>query len=344
MYLKYYMNFIHSLHFYDQLLQFSAINILSDDITSVTKFENTAKGGVYMRISFSPQQHIGLVNLSCQPKDNSAKNLVDNNRKLEKHGDMNRNNMGKSLWGNSKKNSMLESLMKQKENLMDSKSALMEKALKDGRDPSSMKEKLKEIDKQIEEIDKQMSKIQLEEQRKALGNEDKNKKGKETNKISNEASTEDEKIGIPKDKMDSMLSLSGSLSQVKVLSTQRTSMSGEARVLNCEIKIDEGRGINPINKKKRVAQLEENLENINEKINDKLKEVNNPNNDSVQGNTSKNAAAKNKKSKDLSSKSNLESEDKLAIEQQKAEQKLKHYNDNSADNAENNGEKINATA
>lgn len=344
MYLKYYMNFIHSLHFHDQLLQFSAINILSDDITSVTKFENTAKGEVYMRISFSPQQHIGLANLSCQFKDNSAKNPVSNNGQFKKHGDIDKNNIGKSLGGSPKKNNMLESLMKQKENLMDNKSTLMEKALKDGRDPSSIKEKLKEIDKQIEEIDKQMNKIQLEEQRKALGNEDKDKKGKEANKISNETSAEDEKMGIPKDKMDSMLSLSGSLSQAKALSSQRISMSGEARVLKCEIKIDEGRGINPINKKKRVAQLEENIENINEKINDKLKEVNNQNNDSVQGYTSKNAAAKNKKSKDLSSKSNLESEDKLVIEQQKAEQKLKHYNDNSADNAENNGEKINATA
>lgn len=297
-----------------------------------------------MHISFSPQQRIGLANLSYRSNDSSTKNVLDNNEKIEKHMSINKKNMDKSLGGSLKKNNILESLIKQKENLMDSKGAIMEKALKDGDNPSSIKEKLKEIDKQIEEIDKQMNKIQLEEQRKTLGNEDKDKKGKETNKISNEASTEDEKIGIPKDKMDSMLSLSGSLSQAKVLSTQRTSMSGEAKVLNCEIKIDEGRGINPINKKKRVAQLEENIESINEKINDKLKEVNNQNNDSVQGDTSKNAAAKNKKSKDLSSKSNLESEDKLVIEQQKAEQKLKHYNDNSADNAENNGKKINATA
>ncbi|MBI6872414.1 hypothetical protein [Clostridium aciditolerans] len=297
-----------------------------------------------MRISFSSQQHIGLVNLSYRSNDSSTKNVLDNNEKTEKHLGINKKNMDKSLEASLRKNNILENLMKQKENLMDSKSAIMEKALKDGDNLSSVKEKLKDIDKQIEEIDKQMNKIQLEEQRKALGNEGKDKKGKETNKISNETSTEDEKIGIPKDKMDSMLSLSGSLSQAKALSSQRTSISGEARVLKFEIKIDEGRGINPINKKKRVAQLDENIENINEKINDKLKEVNNQNNDNVQADTSKNAAAKNKKSKDLSSKSNLESEDKLVIEQQKAEQKLKHYNDNSANSAENNGKKINATA
>ena len=294
-----------------------------------------------MHISFSPQQRIGLANLSYRSNDSSTKNVLDNNEKIEKHAGMNKKNMDKSLGGSLRKNNVLESLMKQKENLMDSKSAIMEKALKDGDNPSSIKEKLKDIDKQIEEIDKQMNKVQLEEQRKALQIEDKDKD--KTNKISNEASTEDVKKGISKDEMNSMLSLSGSLSQAKVLSSQRTSMSGEARVLKCEIKIDEERGINPINKKKHVAQLEENIENISEKISDNLKEVNNKNKDSIQGNISKNDASKNKQNKDLDNKSNLENEDKLVIEQQVA-QNIKHYRDNLADNAENNSEKINAMA
>lgn len=300
-----------------------------------------------MHISFSPQQRIGLVNLSYRSNDSSTKNVLDNNEKIEKHAGMNKKNMDKSLGGSLRKNNILESLMKQKENLMDSKSAIMEKALKDGDNPSSVKEKLKDIDKQIEEIDKQMSKVQLEEQRKALQIEDKDKdksnKDKESNKISNEASTEDVKTGISKDEMNSMLSLSGSLSQAKVLSSQRTSMSGEARVLKCEIKIDEERGINPINKKKHVAQLEENIENISEKISDNLKEVNNKDKDSIQDNTSKNDASKNKQNKNLDNKSNLENGDKLVIEQQVA-QNIKHYRDNLADNAENNSEKINAMA
>ncbi|MTK11537.1 MAG: hypothetical protein F8N39_05450 [Clostridiaceae bacterium] len=300
-----------------------------------------------MHISFSPQQRIGLANLSYHSNGSSTKNVLDNNEKIEKHAGMNKKNMDKSLGGSLRKNNILESLMKQKENLMDSKSAIMEKALKDGDNPLSIKEKLKDIDKQIEEIDKQMNKVQLEEQRKALQIEDKDKdksnKDKESNKISNEASTEDVKTGISKDEMNSMLSLSGSLSQAKVLSSQRTSMSGEARVLKCEIKIDEERGINPINKKKHVAQLEENIENISEKISDNLKEVNNKNTDSIQGNTSKNDASKNKQNKNLDNKSDLENEDKLVIEQQVA-QNIKHYRDNLADNAENNSEKINLMA
>ncbi len=46
--------------------------------------------------------------------------------------------------------------MEQKSNLMESKNSIMERGLKNGNDPLTIKEKLQSIDKQIKEIDKQI--------------------------------------------------------------------------------------------------------------------------------------------------------------------------------------------
>lgn len=51
----------------------------------------------------------------------------------------------------------------------------MERGLKNGNDPLTIKEKLQSIDKQIKEIDKQINDLQLEEQRNSMGIESKDK-------------------------------------------------------------------------------------------------------------------------------------------------------------------------
>ncbi|MCY6958317.1 hypothetical protein [Clostridium brassicae] len=289
-----------------------------------------------MNISFSPRQHIGFGRISYNSNNNASKNAVNNNKKIKKDGSINKNGMVKSSIGKSKQNNILENLMKQKENLMESKNAIKERSLKNGEDSKSIQEKMKNIDKQIEEIDKQLNEIKLQEQRKPMGVEDKDNKNKE----SKQKSKNDSVNGVKVDKsMENILDLSSNLSQAKELSSQRTIMSGEARVLENEIKTDEQRGIDPVRKKKRLSKVNDNIEKISQNISNNLNDVNK--NSSIQ---SDNNTDENKQSNEVSSSINTQNPDKLLIQQQKIAQNIKQYKDNMKDDSNHNNEKINITA
>ncbi len=117
------------------------------------------------------------LNINCTSNVNAGKTENSNDVKKKKT----------SLSGeNVKKNSALEELLKQKQNLVDSKNALVDETLKSGKDPSSIKDRVHSIEIQIKEIDAQISKVQVEEQNKALGTDEKSKKtekSKEKSKI-----------------------------------------------------------------------------------------------------------------------------------------------------------------
>ena len=70
----------------------------------------------------------------------------------------------RQLFGShNKKSSLIESLMKQRENILEQKNKLTERALDKGNDLSSLKEQMKALEKQVSDIDAQIA----QEQRKA---------------------------------------------------------------------------------------------------------------------------------------------------------------------------------
>ncbi|EPY2305431.1 hypothetical protein ACXATD_001064 [Clostridium sporogenes] len=288
-----------------------------------------------MNISFSPKHQMGSINLNYP---SNAKTFV-NNKKSQKQNLINKGNKGTSFTGNSRKNDILKNLMEQKSNLMESKNSIMERGLKNGNDPLTIKEKLQSIDKQIKEIDKQINDLQLEEQRNSMGIEskdkDKNKKNPNSKKTSN---TYSEKNMKTDESMDNLLNLSTNLSQAKSLSFQKTLMSGTARVLDCEIKTDEKRGLDPVNKKKQLDKIKNGLENINKELGNNLKNINNNN---TENNTSNNIVDNNEQSKDANFSSASENSNELFIKQQQIAQNIKHYEDNLPDKARDNKSKDN---
>ncbi len=236
-----------------------------------------------------------------------------------------------SLLGeNVKRNSALEELLKQKQNLIDSKNALVDETLKSGKDPSSIKDRVHSIEIQIKEIDAQISKVQVEEQNKALGTDEKSKKtekSKEKSKNNSSNSTEAVNAG---DQMDSLLMLSGNLAKVHVLSSEKKSMDGETRVLKSEIKLDRSRGVNPIRKEERVVEIQNQIEKITKNMGDNLSTINNGVKTVREGSTYSEAIDKN--------------QDNLSPEQIQVSQNIQVYNDNLPENAKQDGEKVNATA
>ncbi|MFS0557711.1 hypothetical protein [Brevibacillus sp. 179-C9.3 HS] len=77
--------------------------------------------------------------------------------------------------GKNTPNKMLQSLMEQKQAMLERRNNYYTDALEKQTDPKVMKERLDEMDKQIEELDTQMKQIQLEEQRKARGTDEESK-------------------------------------------------------------------------------------------------------------------------------------------------------------------------
>lgn len=80
--------------------------------------------------------------------------------------------------GKNAPNKMLQSLMEQKQAMLERRNNYYADAVEKLTDPKIMKERLDEMDKQIEEIDTQMKQIQLEEQRKARGTDEESKEQK----------------------------------------------------------------------------------------------------------------------------------------------------------------------
>ncbi|MBX4270479.1 hypothetical protein [Clostridium estertheticum] len=271
------------------------------------------------------------LNTSPASKDNIVKTEKSNNIKK---------NRNSSLVGTNK-NKILDQLMKQKQNLTDSKNDLVDRALKSGESISSIKDKLENIDSQIKKIDAQISKIQMEDQRKLLDTDEKNKETKKTKEKSKTHSSNNTKPDVVCDQMDSLLNLSGNLAKIQVLSSEKKSMTGETKVLESEIKLDIGRGLNPIAKKKQVAKLADQMDNIAKNIGNNLNTINNGLNDIRVKPTFNEAIDKNQQNK---STVNTKGEDKLSPQQQQIVKNIQYYNDNMPENASKDGQNVDATA
>lgn len=163
--------------------------------------------------------------------------------------------------GQSGVSKSIELLMKQKDNIMDSKNKLIEKTLESGAQLDSIKDRLKDMDEQMSLLDEQMSKLLLDEQQKALGLDEESKKSAE---VDREPKTEQE---VETGSQQNMLQLAGSLDQVEQLTSQRSKMEGEVRVLKSEIALDETRSSHPSTaKRERVLELNKNMDKIGEQI------------------------------------------------------------------------------
>ncbi|MBU3155702.1 hypothetical protein [Clostridium estertheticum] len=271
------------------------------------------------------------LNTSPASKDNIAKTEKSNNIKKNRNSSL----------GGINKNKILDQLMKQKQNLIDSKNDLVDRSLKSDESISSIKDKLENIDSQIKKIDAQISKIQMEDQRKLLDTDEKNKETKKTKEKSKTHSSNNTKTDVVCDQMGSLLNLSGNLAKIQVLSSEKKSMTGETKVLESEIKLDIGRGLNPIAKKKQVAKLADQMDNISKNIGNNLNTINNGLKDIRVKPTFNEAIDKNQQNK---STVNTKGEDKLSPQQQQIVKNIQYYNDNMPENASKDGQNVDATA
>lgn len=155
--------------------------------------------------------------------------------------------------GQQAKTSLIESLMKQRESIQQMKSDLSERTLENGGDLSSIKEQLKDFEKQIAEIDAQIAEQQMEEQKKATNQKDQEIKKEQ-----------------PANSMEDILGKSVSLEQMETLELSRNSLGREQNRLESEVALDARRGIFIDKKYEKLSDLEDRIQTVQEKVANQL--------------------------------------------------------------------------
>lgn len=158
--------------------------------------------------------------------------------------------------------SMIETLMKQKQNIMDNKNQLISKTLEKGDSLENIKTQIQSYDEQLKMLEEQISKAMTEQT-------EKQEKDEKTNKPRTKEEMEQEKL-------NNMINLSTDLSKAETISSVKNKMEGQSRVWEREIKADgirasEGKTSDLLQLKVRMSNLSEDLSS---EIGDTLDNVN----------------------------------------------------------------------
>ncbi|MFU0792031.1 hypothetical protein [Virgibacillus proomii] len=152
-----------------------------------------------------------------------------------------------------KQNLMIESLMKQRESLVEMKNTLTEQTLEAGNDISSIQEQLKEFEKQITELDNEIAKQQMEEHNRVFGKEEQVKK-------------------TPQSEEEQIVAQATLLGQAKNMKRVFKGMEREKNILESEMKLDASRGIYSERKQEKLIKLKEKLQTVQEQVKEKMQQ------------------------------------------------------------------------
>lgn len=174
-----------------------------------------------------------------------------------------RNAFGKQ----DKKTSMLESLVKRKETLMENKNSLIERTMKNGTGIETIQAQLDEYDQQIKDIDEQISQTMIEDQKEALETKEKKKTEETTDNKNIEGQ-------IDKGTVHDFIQLDGTVEQMEQLHSLKTNMENQVRTIKSEMNLDSMTGISRSSKLGEISNLEKNIANINASAGEILNDVN----------------------------------------------------------------------
>jgi hypothetical protein len=159
---------------------------------------------------------------------------------------------------------LAEALMEQKQKIIENKNELIGRTLEKGEDMESIKSQLESFETQLNDIDTQIAQITAEYAKQKADK----LKGKE---ITYEADEKGKEAGD--ELANSVISLSSSLNQTQMVSSVKTRIDGEARILKTEIKLDNSRRGASALKKDRLTDLQKQSAHIAGKIKEGLAEI-----------------------------------------------------------------------
>ncbi len=187
--------------------------------------------------------------------------------RTEENADAKNSAGSKSTAAQLNKNPMLDGLYEQRNNIIESKNKLISSTLEKGESIHSIKDRLDQYEEQLKGLDDQINKTLFEEQQKNIDDKDEEKKEQKTS--GKPISKED----AEKTEINNMVNLSFSISQIKAANAAKTSMEGSARILESEIKIDEGRGVKATRKREELAKINQGITETAKQISASLNAV-----------------------------------------------------------------------
>lgn len=155
-----------------------------------------------------------------------------------------------------KQNSLIDTLMKQKMNIMEQKDSLISSTKKDGKSMDTIKTQLEAFEKQLKDIDQQISEAMTKEMEKQAQKSKKDDQPKTKQEIENA-------------RLANVMDLSQGLEKAEVVDSVKTRVDGEARVLKSEIALDKMRDA----PEEAIAAKENKLSELEKKSAELLSEV-----------------------------------------------------------------------
>ncbi len=139
----------------------------------------------------------------------------------------------------------IDSLMKQKQKLTESKDSLISSTLEKGGNIESVKDQIESYEEQITQIDEQIAQIMA----------DQLKPPKTVKSVDPHSEPRTEEV-VQTERMNDLAGLSLDVKQMQSVSSIRTTIDNESRILRTEIKLDDSRGGASDLKKEKLAELE----------------------------------------------------------------------------------------
>lgn len=134
-------------------------------------------------------------------------------------------------FSNMNRNNYLESLMNQRQFLLERKNELMNSVYEKEGDITSIKDILDSYEEQMKNLDQQISQEMAKQNREEIGKEEPRKQD----------SKPKSKEEMEKARIANLVNLSSGMTETKTIRSAQTRIEGEARVLESEIKMDKGR-------------------------------------------------------------------------------------------------------
>ena len=169
-----------------------------------------------------------------------------------------------------KVSSVIESLNKQKANILERRDQFLEQARKQGQSEDMIKPQLEQFDQQIKDIDKQIQEATLQKMKDAAEKSDPKVK-------SNKPKT---KQDVQNDILANITAASTTLDRVETISSEKNKLDGNVGVLKSEIELDKSRdstgsGKEAIAAKEElVAQMQSRSQGLMQDISDSMSEAN----------------------------------------------------------------------
>lgn len=175
----------------------------------------------------------------------------------------------------TKASNLLESLMEQKQNIMEQKNNFINSNIERGVDLNKVKSQIELFDEQLKNIDKQINDYMLEQSKPKEEKEEKKS-------VVNKEQTEEE---LNAERLNNITNKADSLTKAKIVNKTKNQIGQEKKVLLSEQKIDSSRGHSSSSRQARIDKIDVTLKDlesnsikdtnkINKEINKETEELN----------------------------------------------------------------------